>query len=95
MTPSIFNDEYLKHLAVKLGNENKKCFISGDFNFNLMKAENHTDTFEFLEVMTTNFLLPTITIPTRINSCNNTLIDNILLTLTTLLLVSQITCHLL
>ena len=27
--------------------------------------------------MTTNFLLPTITVPTRINSCNNTLIDNI------------------
>ena len=42
-----------------------------------MKAENHADTFEFLEVMTTNFLLPTITIPTRINSHNNTLIDNI------------------
>ena len=66
MTPSIFNDEYLKNFAVKLSNENKKCFISGDFNFNLMKAENHTDTFEFLEVMTTNFLLPTITVPTRI-----------------------------
>ena len=27
--------------------------------------------------MTTNFLLPTITIPTRINPRNNTLIDNI------------------
>ena len=62
MTPSIFNNEYLKNLTVQLANENKKCFISGDFNLNLMKAENHSDTFEFLEIMTTNFLLPTITI---------------------------------
>ena len=77
MTPSIFNDEYLKNLILKLEKENKKCFISGDFNFDLMKTENHTDTFEFLEVMSTNFLLPTITIPTRINPKNNTLIDNI------------------
>ena len=77
MAPNIFNDEHLKNLSMKLSNENKRCFISGDFNFDLMKAENHTDTFEFLEVMTTNFLLPTITIPTRINPRNNTLIDNI------------------
>ena len=77
MTANIFNDEYLKDLTVKLANKNKKCFITGDFNFDLIKAENHTDTFEFLEVMATNFLLPTITVPTRINSRNNTLIDNI------------------
>ena len=77
MTANIFNDEYLKDLTVKLANKNKKCFITGDFNFDLIKAENHTDTFEFLEVMATNFLLPTITVPTRINPRNNTLIDNI------------------
>ena len=78
MESSIFNNEHLKTLAVKLSNEkNKRHFISGDFNFDLIKAENHNDTFEFLEIMTTNFLLPTITVPTRINSCNNTLIDNI------------------
>ena len=78
MESSIFNNEHLKNLAVKLSNEkNKRHFISGDFNFDLIKAENHNDTFEFLEIMTTNFLLPTITVPTRINSCNNTLIDNI------------------
>ena len=77
MAPSIFNDEYLKNFTVKLAKENKERFITVDFNFNLMKSENHTDTFEFLEVMTTNFLLPTITIPTRINSHNNTLIDKI------------------
>ena len=63
MTSSIFNDEYLKHLTVKLSNGNKKCFISGDFNFDFIKAESHTDTFEFLVTMATNFLLPTITVP--------------------------------
>ena len=75
MAPSIFNDEYIKNLSLKLAKDNKKCYISGDFNLNLMTAENHADTFEFLEVMTTNFLLPTITIPTRNYSHNNTLID--------------------
>ena len=77
MAPSIFNDEYLKNFTVKLANENKNCFITGDFNFNLIKSKNYTNTFEYLEVMTTNFLLPTITIPTKINSEKNTLIDNI------------------
>ena len=77
LTPSIFNDEYLKDLATKIGNENKKHIITGDFNFDLINAETHNDTFNFLEIMTTNFLLPTITIPTRINPRNNSLIDNI------------------
>ena len=77
MAPSIFNDEYLKGLVTKLSNENKRHFISGDFNFDLVNAESHNDTFNFLEIMTTNFFMPTITVPTRINPVNNSLIDNI------------------
>ena len=77
MMPKTFNDEYLTHLANTLSTENKRCFISGDFNLDLIKVGNHQDTFNFLEIMTSNFLLPTITIPTRINKINNTLIDNI------------------
>ena len=42
-----------------------------------MKAESHQDTFDFLEILTSNLLLPTITIPTRINPVHNSLIDNI------------------
>ena len=77
IAPSIFNDVYLRGLLLKLSAENKRLFIAGDYNMDLIKTDNHEGTFDFLELMTTNFLLPTITIPTRINSVNNTLIDNI------------------
>ena len=72
-----FNHEHLKYLVTKLSNEDKNKFIAGDFNFDLLKTSQHTESFEFLELLMTNLLLPTITLPTRINSVNNTLIDNI------------------
>ena len=60
-----FIDDKLDTLVHKLSFEkNKKIFIAGDFNFDLLK-------------MTSNFLLPTITLPTKINTLNDTLIDNI------------------
>ena len=77
MSPNIFIDDYLKGIVDKLSSENKKVFISGDFNFDLLNTSTHTDTFEFFDTMMSNFLLPVITIPTKINRGNNTLIDNI------------------
>ena len=61
----------------KLSNENKKVFIAGDFNFDLLNSSTHDDTFEFFDTMMSNFLLPVITLPTKINRGKNTLIDNI------------------
>ena len=55
----------------------KKFLFAGDFNFNLLNASTHNDTFEFFDTMMSNFLLPVITIPTKVNRGNNTLIDNI------------------
>ncbi len=77
MNTKSFNDDYLSILAEKLSKENKLSYISGDFNFDLLKVSSHSDTLNFLEIMMTNFLLPTITVPTRLNPVNNTLIDNI------------------
>ena len=57
--------------------ENKKVFIAGDFNFNLLNSATHNDTFEFFDTMMSNFLLPVITLPTEINRGKNSLIDNI------------------
>ena len=56
---------------------NKDIFIGGDFNFDLIKASEHEETSEFLDIMTSNFLLPTISLPTKINKKHDTLIDNI------------------
>ena len=72
-----FNENHLKDLTDKLSKENKKVYIAGDFNYDLLDVSSHNTTFDFFDTMMSNFLLPTITLPTKINRINNTLIDNI------------------
>ena len=73
-----FNELALRPFIQKLSKHSKKdIFIAGDFNFDLLNASSHNDTSEFFDIMTSNFLMPTILIPTKINNVNNTLIDNI------------------
>ena len=57
--------------------KNKNIYLAGDFNFDLLKVSTHDETSSFFNRMTSNFLLPVITIPTKINTVNDTLIDNI------------------
>ena len=76
MDPTLFNEEYLQPLTDKLADQRKKIYITGDFNFDLLNTE-HKETFNFFETMMSNHLLPTITIPTKINKKNSTVIDNI------------------
>ena len=49
----------------------------GDFNIDLLKYDTNKDSTMFLDIMYTNFLLPYITIPTRVTTHSKTLIDNI------------------
>ena len=73
-----FNDNQIQPLLGKLSIENNKnVFIAGDFNLDLLKVASHHETSEFFDIMTSNFLLPTISLPTHINRGNDTLIDNI------------------
>ena len=73
-----FNEEYLRPLTHKLNLEkNKNIYIAGDFNFNLLNVSTHSSTSEFFDLLTSKFLLPVISLPTKINSTNDTLIDNI------------------
>ena len=73
-----FNDDLLNPLLTKLSKENnKKIYIAGDFNFDLIKASSDRETADFYNCMTSNFLLPLITLPTKINTIKDTLIDNI------------------
>ena len=74
----MFNNDHFQPLLSKLSfQNNKKIFIAGDFNFDLIKASDNRETTEFFNSMTANFLLPLITLPTKINTLNDTLIDNI------------------
>ena len=77
MNENEFNEDYLKCLVEKLSDTNKKLFIAGDFNFNLLNSNTHDETFAFFDTMMSNFLLPVINLPTKINRVNNSLIDNI------------------
>ena len=66
MEENTFIDDYMQPLNDKLTKENKKTYIAGDFNFNLLNTD-HTETSIFFESMMSNHLLPTITLPTKIN----------------------------
>lgn len=63
-------------LTEKLATENKKVYLAGDFNFDLLSTDDN-DNFHFFETMMANHLIPTITFPTKINPKKNTVIDNI------------------
>ena len=77
MAENIFIEDHLKILNDKLSNENKQCYISGDYNFDLLNVSTHNETFNFFDTMMSSFLLPTITLPTKINSVKSSVIDNI------------------
>ena len=72
-----FNDYYLQHLLDKLSYERKNMTLLGDFNIDLLHYEKDFQTRNFLEKMYLNSLAPKITIPTRLTTHSETLIDNI------------------
>lgn len=57
--------------------KNSNLFLLGDFNIDLLRAENHHGTSTFLDGLASYNLLPSITRPTRITTHSSTLIDNI------------------
>ena len=77
MNAEVFIDDCLVPLTDKLSRQKRNMFICGDFNFNLLNLEMHNGTMNFFEQMLSNFLLPVISKPTKLNNINNTLIDNI------------------
>ena len=50
----------------------------GDFNIDLLKVDIHRPTHEYLELLYSYSMLPTIYKPTRITESTATIIDNIL-----------------
>ena len=78
MDTKVFIDEKLNQVTNILAKEkNKNVYVAGDFNFDLLKYASHGDTADFCNKMTSNLLVPLILIPTKINTKNDTLIDNI------------------
>ena len=61
MDTTQFIDNKFNELMVKLSRErNKKVYITGDFNFDLLKITSHTATSNFYDKITSNLLIPLI-----------------------------------
>ena len=77
MDVNYFNNDYLQPLLEKLSNEDKKIYLMGDFNIDLMNTYTDLETSSFFDNLTSNLFVPHIIIPTRITETSKTLIDNI------------------
>ena len=73
----VFNDRISDILNV-LQRERKLCYLLGDLNIDLLKAEDHRATGELLDVLYCCNVFPLITKPTRVTGTTATLIDHIL-----------------
>ena len=73
---STFNDT-LGEILNKIKVERKSCYLLGDYNINLLNADKHPSTQEFVDLMYSNNMFPVITKPTRVTSHSATLIDNL------------------
>ena len=70
--------EKLSETLDRIKRENKKIFIVGDFNYDLLNHEYNDNISNFLNMMLENSLQPCIIEPTRIvPSCKPSLVDNI------------------
>ena len=73
----IFNTDVNQVLQI-LSKENKNYYLLGDFYIDLLKDETHTPTSEFLDLICSYHLVPTILKPTHITETAATIIDNIM-----------------
>ena len=72
----IFN-ENISSLLNALKNENKYCYLMGDYNVNLLNYGKHKETSEFVNLFHSYSFISLINKPTRLVGQNATLIDNI------------------
>ena len=68
---------YLKKILDNVSKEQKSIFLLRHFDVNLLNYDEHNETNEFSDSLTSNSFIPLILQPTRITSHSNTLIDKI------------------
>jgi hypothetical protein len=68
----------ISHLSWKLQKKRKKKhYIIGDFNVDLLKIDDDSNSSTFFDTITSNLFVPHIIHPTRVTATTKTLIDNI------------------
>ena len=78
MTDSTSNQQFITNLGSVLSHlkPNTKCFIYGDFNYNLLQAENRY-TSKIIETMFDDCFYSLINKPTRITNSSATVLDHV------------------
>ncbi len=71
-----FND-FIDKILTNATKNPKIVYLMGDFNINLLNEDIHSLTNDFVNIILSHSLYPSITKPTRITSNTATLIDNI------------------
>ena len=61
----------------KLSFENKELYLLGDYNIDILKTDDDDNINEYYNIISSNFLVPHITLPTTITSTSRSLIGNI------------------
>ena len=67
----------MEALLSKINGENAVCYLMGDYNINLLKADVHAPTNDFLDLIVSNGYVPLINRPTRVTEFTATLIDQV------------------
>jgi exonuclease III len=70
--------ELINDILACVNNENKKCYIMGDFNIDLLQYDTHNGVRNFMDTLQSQSFYSTINKPTRITADTATVIDNIL-----------------
>ena len=68
----------IEQIYAKVNSENKNIYIMGDFNIDLLKVDTQRPVHEYVDLVYSYSLLPSIYKPTRITASSATCIDNIL-----------------
>ena len=72
----LFNDD-INELLDTLEREHKYCYLTGDYNINLLNYSKHAETTSFIDILYAHSFMSLINRPTRVAKESATLIDNV------------------
>ena len=81
MSTREFNKDIMTNIPNKINTEGKRLVLLGDFNINLLEYKVNNEVRNFVDILQSNLIAPTINLPTRISAQSSTLIDNIFISL--------------
>ena len=75
MSTREFNKDIMTNILNKINTEGKRLVLLGDFNINLLEYKVNNEVKNFVDILQSNLIAPTINLPTRISAQSSTLID--------------------